>query len=180
MTTSADKALILDLDGVVSPIKGDTAWGDDVIAGWAFGPVPVSPTLCARLDHLAQQPDLTCLWLTSWTPKMRANTRPLPGRDWPHVPTATHDHDWWKWSDLETWLSQHPEITRLVWCDDDLAYSLLDDDEEPKSDEDLAPRKTVYERRLAEKGIEALLIAPDANTGLTPEHMQLIEHALGV
>ena len=73
------KALIVDIDGVVSPVHGRTAWGDDVTAGNVFGPVLVSPGLCARLDDLAQTPGLSCWWLTSWSVKMRAAMRPFPG-----------------------------------------------------------------------------------------------------
>lgn len=54
--TSATKALVLDVDGVVSPVFGHTAWGDDIVAGHLFGPVFVSPTMCQPLDRLAAHP----------------------------------------------------------------------------------------------------------------------------
>ena len=52
------RALVVDVDGVVSPVHGHTAWGDDVVAGHVFGPVRVSPAMCARLDEIAELPNL--------------------------------------------------------------------------------------------------------------------------
>ena len=52
----AETAVILDVDGVLSPVHGRTAWHDDVEAGNVFGPVLVSPALCARLERLATLP----------------------------------------------------------------------------------------------------------------------------
>jgi hypothetical protein len=33
---------VFDVDGVVSPVHGHTAWGDDVVAGNVFGPAYTS------------------------------------------------------------------------------------------------------------------------------------------
>ena len=64
-SVEAIRALIVDIDGVVSPVHGETAWGDDTGAGHAFGPIAVSRAMCARLDALAETDDLSCWWLTS-------------------------------------------------------------------------------------------------------------------
>ena len=57
-------ALIVDVDGVVSPVHGATAWGDDVDGGMRH--TPVSPLLNGRLDALGDRPDVLPMWLTSW------------------------------------------------------------------------------------------------------------------
>lgn len=173
------KALILDVDGVVSPVKGHTTWGDDVVAGWAFGEVPVSPTLCARLDQLATAPGLICRWLTSWTPAMRQHMNPFPGQDWPDIPEVPETEEWWKWTALDGWLRQHPGIERLVWCDDHLTAAMFDYHDAYDVDHGATTRRLVYHQWLTERGIDALLIAPHVDTGLTPEHMQKIEQVLG-
>ena len=77
--------VVVDVDGVISPVGGQTAWGDDVVAGNVFGPVYVSPTLCARLDALGNLPNVQCLLLTSWTAEMRSGMSPFPGRRWEEV-----------------------------------------------------------------------------------------------
>ncbi len=77
------RALIVDVDGVISPVHGHTAWGDDVVAGHVFGPVLVSPAMCARLDQIAASPNLLCGWLTSWSVEMRTamnRSQDAPGR----------------------------------------------------------------------------------------------------
>ena len=78
---ATDRALVMDVDGVVAPVHGTTAWGDDVVGGRLFGPVLVSPTPCARLDVIAAAPDVTGFWLTDRPPEARARMDPLPGRD---------------------------------------------------------------------------------------------------
>ena len=72
---ATDRALVMDVDGVVAPVHGKTAWGDDVVAGRLFGPVLVSPTLCARLD---EHPEITTLvWCDDHlTRTRRATIRP--------------------------------------------------------------------------------------------------------
>lgn len=182
--TTADRALILDVDGVVSPVKGTTAWGDDVEAGWAFGPVPVSPTLVARLDDLATTPGLTCWWLTSWSPAMRAHMDPFPGADWPDIPNlhgdphAPESEEWWKWAALDAWLRDHSGIRRLAWCDDHLATPMFELHDTGDLTDAAPACRRVYQQRLAERGVDALLLAPPTNTGLTPAHMRAIEAGL--
>ncbi|MFC4785226.1 HAD domain-containing protein [Nocardioides sp. MAHUQ-72] len=157
------KALIVDVDGVVSPVHGRTAWGDDVTAGNVFGPVLVSPRLCARLDDLAQTPGLSCWWLTSWSIKMRTAMHPFPGRGWPAVADPAQapmgGRTWWKLAALETWLDQHAEMLALAWCDDDLRGG----------------RPRAVRRRLASRGLEPLLLSPRTEVGLTPAHLDQLE-----
>ena len=160
-------AAIFDVDGVVSPVHGGTAWGDDVVAGNVFGPVPVSATLCTRLDALAATPGVQCWWLTSWTPEMRQGMRPFPGRTWHTVaepPLRQTGRAWWKWTALQRWLAQHADVLRLAWCDDHLT---------PGRARRIGPA-------LEARGVEGLLIAPATHTGLTPADVGRIERHLGV
>ena len=151
-------ALVVDVDGVISPINGHTAWGDDVIAGDVFGPVYTSPAMCAQLDELARLPDLTCWWLTSWSQQMRDATSPFPGRDWPAIEDGTADEPpsrWWKLQALRHWLAAHPQVTSLARCEDHLS---------PEG-------AAVVRRWLALRGVDSLLIPPDTQVGLTPRHL---------
>ena len=160
--------MIMDVDGVVSPVGGlGTAWGDDVVAGDVFGPVLVSPTLCARLDALSQVPGVSCVWLTSWSAAMRASLHPFPGRDWQVVADATGarspERDWWKFDALEAWLDWHPEVRALAWCDDHLAGGRL----------------PAVRRGLRAREVRPLLLAPRTEVGLTPAHMGRLDAWVG-
>jgi hypothetical protein len=183
-------ALVMDADGVVSPIHGSTAWGDDVEAGQLFGPLWVSPSVCRRLDQLASLPHVLPVWLTSWPPDFRQAMSPFPGQDWPDAGLRTHNPDaaggWWKWNVLWDWLSHHDRIDRLAWCDDHLtpthlahvsrrgdlarrsAARLPDND-----DECFGPVAIRSDLELC--GITPLLIAPETTTGLTPAHLETLE-----
>lgn len=193
------KALVLDVDGVVSPVHpvpGRLPWGDEIEAGHVFGPVLVSPTMCARLDRLAQRPDLTCVWLTSWTPDMRAQMAPFPGRTWLdigelHRDSAggsgrTEDAEWWKWQALRSWLDNKTTISTLVWCDDDISTTGQRRPHQP--DLGRASRATAANQPLESRlqridvwgyldnrRISSWLIAPKLDIGLTPRHLDRIE-----
>lgn len=151
---------IFDVDGVVSPVHGRTAWGDDVVAGNVFGPVLTSPALCARLDGLTRAvPGLSCWWLTSWTAEMRADMNPFCGRDWPVIaeqPVPAPRRSWWKLKALDRWLADEPEVAALAWCDDHLRPPARD---------------ASVRRRLMRHRIRVLLLAPDPAQGLTPSDL---------
>lgn len=165
-TVQVTRALVVDVDGVVAPVGGHTAWGDDVIAGDVFGPVLTSPSLCDRLDRLADMPGLTCWWLSSWSARMRAGMAPFPGRDWPtigegrvEVPQQRDSARWWKLEVLRQWLDSHGEVTSLAWCEDHL------------SRRDVA----VVQRWLALRGVASLLLVPKTAVGLTPRDLAELE-----
>lgn len=120
-------ALVMDVDGVVSPVHGRTDWGDDVVAGRVFSDVYVSPELCRRLDQLATMPDVCAVWLTDWDAEMRAAMDPFPGHGWTAIERRWGENDvapeaggWWKAAALLDWLDTHPRIRTLVWADDHL------------------------------------------------------------
>lgn len=157
------RAIIVDVDGVVSPVHPTTSalpWGDEIVVGDVYGPVLVSPTLCSRLDALAQPPGVNCWWLTSWTTPMRHRMRHFPGRDWPVIadpltPPTPAGTGWWKLTAVESWLADHPEIHALAWLDDHLRGG----------------RPSAVRRRLL--NIERpLMIRPQTAAGLTPQHLR--------
>lgn len=185
--------LALDLDGVVSPVKGWTAWGDDV-SGYPHGEmihvVAVSPLLNAALEGIAARPEVTAGWLTSWSSRMRAGMN-FPGADWPPVaelgtPSGPgffdedaarrrageqwSDHRWWKWWGLRAWLAEHPEVTSVVWCDDDFDRPVWSDDE----GETPLTFGQLDGRELDRLGYRRLLISPATDTGLTPANLASI------
>lgn len=138
-----------------------------MLAGAVFGPVIVSPELCARLDALARKADTTCWWLSSWTDEMRQSLRPFPGRDWPDVADASTFRStspaWWKLQALESWLDQHPELTALAWCDDHLQ----------------GERRARARRALSRRAVTHLLVSPQPSLGLTPTQMRHVEEWAG-
>lgn len=159
--------VVVDLDGVVSPVHGATVWGNDVVAGLAFGPVAVSPTVCGYLDKLAAVPGVECAWLTSWSPRARAGLDPFPGREWRTVgePPMTGLRGWWKLAALEKDLGARPTagpnaVTALVWLDDHLANGA---------------RAASVRRRLARFDVQLLLVAPATGSGLTPADLSDVE-----
>lgn len=167
-TPPTARVVILDVDGVVSPIGGtDSPWGDEVIAGDVSGPVLVSPTLCARLDALSRMVGVSCVWLTSWSADMRARVHPFPGKNWPVVPDPVDafliEGEWWKLAALEAWLESRREVSDVAWCDDHL----------------LGDRSSAARRNLGSRGVRSLLLAPRTEIGLTPEHMDQLDEWAG-
>ena len=156
-------AVILDVDGVVSPVHPNTpTWGDEVRVGDVFGPVLVSPTLVARLDELHRHPGVECWWLTSWSSTMRARMDLFPGRDWGAVAEGGDfpwRHGWWKLDGLAGWLSTR-NLTSMAWSDDDLRGG----------------RPGAVHRMLSTNGVDqVLLMRPRTSVGLTPAHMTRLE-----
>jgi hypothetical protein len=162
--------VVVDVDGVVSPVHGVTRWSDDVVVGNVFGPVHVSPALNAHLDALARVPGVQCLWLTSWSPEMGASMDAFPGRAWAALnpgDTSTSARTWRKLEALEQWLVRHATggrgataaaspVGSVVWLDDDLRHGA---------------RKAACRRRLDALGVDSLLVVQRVNEGLTPQQM---------
>lgn len=165
MTTHLQTAVVIvDVDGVVSPVHPTvSAWGDEVEVGRVFGPVLASATLALRLDALSALPGVECWWLTSWSSEMRAGMHAFPGGDWGTIaepPTQSAARTWWKLDALSEWLPSRPDVKALAWCDDHLRGG----------------RPRAVHRVLAERGVEdVLLLGPQTNVGLTPEHVARLE-----
>lgn len=166
--------MVLDVDGVVSPVNGRTAWGDDTYVGEVFGPVVVSPLLCDQLEELDAHPHVQCWWLTSWTSRMRAGLDPFPGRLWPVVAdpedwsiyeanTLTFgDGPWWKWEAINCFLHR-TSLDGLVWCDDHL-----------RQQDDTMNLRDVVKAELDRRGLASLLVCPPSEVGLSPADMEEI------
>lgn len=141
-------------------------------AGHLFGPVLVSPALIGHLDAMAELPGVTCLWLTDWSPEMRAAMDPFPGRRWPslHRENApAGDRGWWKLAALEAWLSSRVAEDRAVGPEASFGSVVwLDDDLRPGG------RAAACRRRLGALGVEVLLVAPRTELGITPEEMSTV------
>jgi hypothetical protein len=162
--TSIVRALILDVDGVVSPVgDASSVWNDDVVVGDVYGPVRVSLALCQRLEKLSRAPGLSCWWLTSWTIEMRTSLYPFPGRGWPvvmdPVDVGTHERGWWKLAAVEAWLENHSDVNAFAWCDDHL----------------VGGRPAAIRKRLLPRGVHPLLLTPRTGVGLTPAHIARLE-----
>ncbi|MCW6007057.1 hypothetical protein K1W54_21090 [Micromonospora sp. CPCC 205371] len=154
-------ALVLDVDGVVCPTSGLSPFGEVVEVGVALRPVQVPPLLCAALADLAALPDVAPAWLTSWLPQTRRAMRPpFPGPEWEQIELEPGE-GWPKWSALNAWLARNPEITRLAWIDDDLAG-----------------RAPVHAEELGRRGLDALLLAPTTDYGMTPSDISRLKHWL--
>lgn len=193
MITPANTALavVMDVDGVVSPVHGKTLFGDDVVAGHLFGPVHVSPTVCRELDQLSARPGATFVWLTDSRTDMRAAMNPFPGQDWDtiadpddglqdaivHAGDRWGEMPWWKWWALDVWLDAHPEIRTLVWCDDHLSRPANSEEGEEPQPTPGRTRGQMAVTYLAERGVHAVPIAPNSAHGLTRDDLELIRRA---
>lgn len=180
MNSTPRIALVVDVDGVVSPIDGPTSFGDDQIAGHMLGPVPISPTLTSRLDAIADLPHVTAVWLTSWPASNRLTMTGFPGRDWPDLkppppPAEPLDpNHWWKPALLRRWLDAQPHLRRLIWCDDGILPPL--DDLQPLTDPQAAAAGSaspILELTIGD--MPASLVIPDARHGLTRTDLDRIE-----
>lgn len=171
---SATTALILDVDGVVSPVHGRTLFGDDVDARHRQPEsILVSPTLSASLDMLGLRRDVHPVWLSTWPADLRQAELLFPGREWetidpyPHHIEGVRWYDqtpaqWPNWRALSHWLSSHPEIRRIAWADDDL--------DRPGDEPNPLTRKDYYFMALSDR-YDTLLIAPRTDRGLTPSDL---------
>lgn len=172
-----NSVLVIDFDGVVSPIRGRTAWGDDVVAGESLGLIVVSPTMCSELNRLADYTNVDALWLTDWSEEARARLNPIPGATWSAIANPETGHStamrwagkrwdllpWWKWWVLDEWLSIRGGITHLAWIDDHLDRRL-----NSAHSYDLGAA-------IAARGPQPMLMAPDKQVGLTPTQLGLVE-----
>ncbi len=143
--------LLLDLDGVVSPLAGGrlaplpATWPDWIEAEPGVWVAP------AMLDALAALP-VERRWLSSWEHEIEGLSRDIgwPGMPWLPLPATTRG--WSKCAALRDWQAQHPHRP-LCWIDDD-------------------PRVLSSGRRWARTlAVPTLLLRPQKRVGLTPHHI---------
>ena len=90
---------------------------------------------------------------------------PWPGRHWTAIDIPpSQGRGWWKRHALVAWLEHRPEISAVVWCDDDLRSTT---------------RQAALRRSFAQRSIQTLLVAPPTEVGLIREDVALIESWLG-
>ena len=184
MNTAPSAALVLDVDGVLSPLHGHTTWGDDQIAGDLFGPVHLSPALVLRLEAITGQPHVLAAWLTDWPARWRTRMRGFPGRDWPDIGEAHRKSlprspgTWWKPLALREWLHDDLSFPRTSTTDQtDLDLIPLLGEAALAGRRLFGTTSTHAEVHLAH--LSTLLIAPDPATGLTEPEVARLERFLG-
>lgn len=164
----SDSAVIfLDVDGVISPLTNppaEDAWGDWVeLPGVGFD-TPVSK---AMADALAALP-AERVWLTTWGHD--ANVYLTEPFGWAHLPVAERDDagdatrtGWWKLDAALDWVDTHPEVTAVVWLDDELV------------EHQHVARREFHARQLA-----VWLHSPRSTTGITPDVVDQIADWLDI
>lgn len=158
-----DRLLVLDVDGVISPLARSDAWPDLRMVEGAPYWLLVSR---AMGDALAELP-ADRVWLTSWdhlanewvAPAL--GWSPLPVVEWPSGPGARPHH--LKLEGLEGLLDSLPEPPEAVaWCEDTLGDPQLEE---------------AAHASLA--GIDHRLVAPEPAVGLTPRDISDLARFLG-
>lgn len=177
-------AVVLDFEGVVASVGGPTQWGDDVGLGDPEDGLSVSPTMCIEVAKLTRSRQVGCYWLTDGIVPASYDQKLLPDGGWPVLsdPAAGPDQarewagdwwsalPWWKWWALDRWLTEHPEVRRLVWIDDDLdAYRAW-----PPTETSPSKRAwTIGAALRSGAGVAALLLAPTRHEGLRPLDLRI-------
>jgi len=158
----AETVWLLDVDGVLNfiPYARDDAagtWTDTerFRAGNGFM-IHWSPSMLARIKAIHESGRAEVRWLTTWAEEaneLLAERFGLPQLTVAGSPLAREELGWWKLPDAQ---AVYESGVRVVWTDDDLAFS------------------TRAQAWLEEIGPERMLaIAPRG--GLLPEHLDLIE-----
>lgn len=178
-------AVILDFEGVVASVGGPTQWGDGVGVGDPEDGLSVSPTMCVEVAKLTRSRQVGCYWLTDGIVPASYDQTLLPGAGWPVLsdPAAGPDQarewagdlwgalPWWKWWALDHWLTEHPEVRRLAWIDDDL------DGRRAGPSTGTSPSKRAWTIETALRsgaGVDALLLAPARHEGLRPLDVRIV------
>lgn len=104
------------------------------------------------------------MWVTDWDDPGSTFTPALFGRPalFGHLRATRSAGRWRKLEAVLAWLESHPQVRRAVWADDHLAGE----------DHPGRTRAAVVAADLRTAGVDALLVCPDPDTGLTPEHLQ--------
>lgn len=163
-------AIFSDVDGVILPKffggapSNPDEWSE-VNVGWQ----PTSYFRPSLLDSLRAHPADHKLWLSTWgdsaSEKFDEHAGPWTSltpdeqqNEWWH-PGVT---DWWKANLLLDWVSQHPEVTHVVWCEDEL-----------NAEDRVDAARFVYDR-LRSSGIRVMAICPQPEIGLSDDHIDII------
>lgn len=163
-------AIFSDVDGVILPhfngaVPSESGVWDSVSNAWQQKSY-YRPDI---LDALRKHPADYKVWLTSWQEGATEAFADKVGpwevlepdeqqREWWH-PGIT---DWWKANLLLDWAAKHPEVTHVVWCEDEL------------NDEDRVDAARAVYSELRSRGIRVMAICPDSDLGLADGHIDMI------
>lgn len=158
MTTT----VYLDVDGVLNAVNKRTPsmkitgwdnWETKPVNGW---PILFSPDMVAALNELADQPDVTFKWLTTWEEEAAKVLSPaigINGQDWEVLhgdQHAWHGRDWWKLQAIRA--DVESGAGNFVWIDDDISA-------EPHAID------------WAQSREDGLILSPSSTQGLTREDL---------
>ncbi|MBG0738814.1 cell division protein FtsK [Paeniglutamicibacter antarcticus] len=152
--------VFFDVDGSISPFTFRE--GLDHMAAPGHGTVMFDPAVLGRMAAL---PVLQA-WLSPWEDDAPDNFGHLLPRAVEALIADTEETGWWKIDAALDWLRENPRIRRLVWIDDELGS------EDPIL-------SLTYQDIAAEAfeaaGVEALLVVPNADQGVTDSELDEIE-----
>jgi hypothetical protein len=166
--------IFLDIDGVVNSHPapknhlirrlGLSDYRFQQVAGF---PIWTNPDVISALNSWNRIPEVQIVWLTTWDD--RANRDFAPAVGLPQFSTLASIMDssnyssmnlnWWKYVQLQKFMSENSHVNKIVWLDDDLR------------------RKTKNDLGSWFRGL-SLLITPNSCPGLIPEHLHQIEKFL--
>ncbi|ACL42182.1 cell divisionFtsK/SpoIIIE (plasmid) [Pseudarthrobacter chlorophenolicus A6] len=160
-----EAALLIDVDGVIAPFTYRE--GLDHLAAPGHGTVMFDTAIMSRLAAVP----VTHAWLTSWEDDAPDNFGHLFPRATDVLIANTEEAGWWKIDAALDWLKENPEVRRLVWIDDELAT------------EDVILGLTyreIAEDAFEAAGVDALLVVPNPDKGLTAADLDGIEAFFGL
>lgn len=157
-------ALFIDIDGVAAPFGRSD--GQQSLSVPGHGTIGFDPSIVSTLARTPARQ----VFASSWD----KDAPKYLGRLFPHtrefLTGTAQASGWWKIDSLLAWLQRNPGVNRIVWADDELAG------------EGSTPGVRFAEiarELLAGLGVEALLLIPDAMTGISREHLDEIQDFLG-
>ncbi|MET4143817.1 FtsK/SpoIIIE domain-containing protein [Arthrobacter sp. UYCo732] len=161
----SESALLLDVDGVIAPFTHRQ--GLDHLAAPGHGTVMFDPTIIARLAGVP----VAQAWLTSWEDDAPDNFGQLFPRATEVLIADTEETGWWKIDAALDWIRENPAIRRFVWIDDELAS------------EDVIlglSYRDIAAEAFETAGVDALLVVPNPDQGVTDSDLDEIEAFFGV
>lgn len=158
-----DAALFYDVDGTLCPFQHNDSLVKITVPG--HGIQAYNKALVERLSALP----LDQAWLTSWFEDAPDYLGDLFPRAIDVLTSDTENTGWWKIDAALAWLEDRPYIKRIVWLDDELF----------KNDPLLGiSYRTIAAEAFEAAGIEALLVLPNQDTGITEADVDAVEEFL--
>lgn len=158
-----DAALFYDADGTLLPFQHNDSLVKLTVPG--HGIQAYNKALVERLSALP----LDQAWLTSWFEDAPDYLGDLFPRAIDVLTSDTENTGWWKIDAALAWLEDRPYIKRIVWMDDELI----------KDDPLLGiSYRTIATEAFEASGIEALLVLPSSDTGITEADVDAVEEIL--